>query len=109
MIRDYLRSQVDHGSSMDTGGGLGCADLWVTFDGKEYTVTVKGGGSEKAHADRMEELTLIQNIMARGVEQAKSETDKARIAALRNVLRMILEAQSIEDAKRFAEEAIEDI
>jgi hypothetical protein len=40
LIRDMLRSQVDHGSSMDTGGGFGSADLFVTFDGKEYAVSV---------------------------------------------------------------------
>lgn len=41
LIREMLKSQVDHGSSMDTGGGLGSADLWVSFGGVEYYVCVK--------------------------------------------------------------------
>jgi hypothetical protein len=41
LIREMLRSQVDHGTSMDTGGGFGSADLWLTVDGVEYYVSVK--------------------------------------------------------------------
>jgi hypothetical protein len=41
LIREYLKPQVDHGSSMDGGGGLGSADLWLTLGGVEYIVTVK--------------------------------------------------------------------
>lgn len=41
LIRDMLRSQVDEGSSMDTGGGFGSADLWVSFGGVEFFVSVK--------------------------------------------------------------------
>ena len=42
-IRDYLRKAVaDEGSSMDTGGGMGSADLWVVIDGREYFISIKG-------------------------------------------------------------------
>jgi hypothetical protein len=51
-VRDEIRSVlrdtvVDHGSSMDGGGGFGGADLWIWVDGKEYLVTVKPTGAEK--------------------------------------------------------------
>lgn len=41
LIRDMLRTQVDHGTPMDTGGGFGQADLWLTVDGVEYCISVK--------------------------------------------------------------------
>lgn len=41
MIKQMMVSQVDHGSSMDTGGGQGAADLWLSLGGVEYLVTVK--------------------------------------------------------------------
>lgn len=45
-IRQLLKSTIaDHGSSMDTGGGLGQADLWVQVGGVEYFITVKGPSS----------------------------------------------------------------
>lgn len=41
LIREMLRSQVDQGSSMDTGGGFGGADLWASFGGTEFIICVK--------------------------------------------------------------------
>lgn len=41
LIREMLRTQVDHGSSMDGGGGFGSVQLWVSFGGREYVITVK--------------------------------------------------------------------
>lgn len=41
LIRQMLQSQVDHGSHMDQGGGMGSADLWATFGGVEYVITVQ--------------------------------------------------------------------
>jgi hypothetical protein len=47
-IRAMLKSSIaDQDSSMDTGGGMGVADLWVWVDGKEYCVTVKPTGAMK--------------------------------------------------------------
>jgi hypothetical protein len=43
MIKDYLRPQADHGAPIDTGGGFGGADLWISFGGIEYFITVKRG------------------------------------------------------------------
>lgn len=44
LIREMLSSQVDEGSSMDTGGGMGQADLWAKFGGREFRITVKPCG-----------------------------------------------------------------
>lgn len=41
LIREMMQSQVDHGTSMDGGGGFGSADLWMTIGGREFIVTVK--------------------------------------------------------------------
>lgn len=41
LIREMMRSQVDEGTSMDGGGGLGSADLWMTIGGHEFIVTVQ--------------------------------------------------------------------
>lgn len=49
LIREMLRSQVDHGSNMDGGGGFGCADLFATFGGVEFCISVSaptGKGAE---------------------------------------------------------------
>ena len=41
-IRGYLRSAVaDAGTSLDSGGGFGEADVVVTVDGKRYLVIVR--------------------------------------------------------------------
>lgn len=44
LIREMIKSQTDQGSSMDTGGGMGSADLWASFDGTEYYISVKPVG-----------------------------------------------------------------
>lgn len=41
LIREMLQSQVDHGTHMDGGGGFGSADLWATFGGQEFIITVQ--------------------------------------------------------------------
>lgn len=42
LIAEMMRSQVDQGTEdMDTGGGFGAADLWMTIGGTEFIVTVK--------------------------------------------------------------------
>jgi hypothetical protein len=48
-IRDELKGLIennlsDHGASMDTGVGLGAADLWFTVGGVEYVLTIKPTG-----------------------------------------------------------------
>jgi len=40
-IKELIRSQIDHNTSMDTGGGMGQADLWASFGGQEYMITVR--------------------------------------------------------------------
>ena len=47
LIKAMIGTQVDHGSSMDTGGGFGQADLWVKFGGVEYLVLVKGPSADR--------------------------------------------------------------
>ena len=49
-IRDAMRTQVDHNSARDTGGGLGSADVWLWFGGVEYVVTVKPSGNTSRNA-----------------------------------------------------------
>lgn len=40
-ITGALSLVKDEGSGIDTGGGSGKRDLWVTIEGKEFIVTVK--------------------------------------------------------------------
>ena len=53
LIKDQMQTQVDFGSAMDTGGGMGSADLWLVIDGAEYLVNVKpcGQSASKPKAD----------------------------------------------------------
>lgn len=46
VIRDEIKAflkqaAADEGSSLDTGGGLGGADLWFTVGGREYILNIK--------------------------------------------------------------------
>jgi hypothetical protein len=44
-IRGFLKGALaDRGSSMDRGGGMGVADLWVLIGGREYLISVKDTG-----------------------------------------------------------------
>lgn len=40
-IREFLKTVRDQGTPIDSGGGDGCADLWVTVQGVEYYITVQ--------------------------------------------------------------------
>ena len=52
-LREVLRATLaDAGASMDTGGGDGEADLWVTCCGVEFFVTVKKSGAQLAREAR---------------------------------------------------------
>jgi hypothetical protein len=48
-IRSHLMTVKDAGTEIDSGGGDGCADLWVTVQGVEYYVSVR---KSNAHLDR---------------------------------------------------------
>jgi hypothetical protein len=39
-LREFLKSIVDAGTSIDSGGGNGCADLWPIIDGVEYHIAI---------------------------------------------------------------------
>jgi hypothetical protein len=39
-IRERIKPMTDEGTSMDTGGGFGSADLWFTVQGVEYSMSV---------------------------------------------------------------------
>lgn len=43
-IREFLKSVVDHGSNIDSGGGDGVADLWAKVGGVEYHISIKRSG-----------------------------------------------------------------
>jgi hypothetical protein len=48
-LRQVLRATLaDEGTGMDTGGGDGQADLWVTCGGVEFFITVKRSGAQLA-------------------------------------------------------------
>ena len=40
-IRGFLMSIRDEGSSIDSGGGDGTGDLWVTVQGVEYFIAIR--------------------------------------------------------------------
>lgn len=41
MMRDWLEAVVvNAGTSVDTGGGFGCYDLWAKVGGSEYFITI---------------------------------------------------------------------
>lgn len=40
-VKRFLMSVADHGTGVDSGGGDGLADLWVTVDGIEYYLTIR--------------------------------------------------------------------
>ena len=41
LIKEMIQSQVDFNSPMDTGGGMGQADLWLKFGGRQYFISVE--------------------------------------------------------------------
>lgn len=43
---ELLSTVRDEGTSCDTGGGMGQADLWVKVQGVEYFITVKKSNSQ---------------------------------------------------------------
>jgi hypothetical protein len=40
-IREFLSDICDEGTSIDSGSGDGCADLWVTMGGVEFYISIK--------------------------------------------------------------------
>lgn len=51
-LRTYLKTIRDEGTHIDSGGGDGSADLWVTVQGVEYYINVRQSNANKAkHAD----------------------------------------------------------
>lgn len=40
-IRNFLKSIVDEGTSIDSGGGDGVADLWPKIGGVEYHIQIR--------------------------------------------------------------------
>lgn len=45
-IRNLLKSVVDDGTSIDSGGGDGVADLWPIIGGVEYHIAIKRSASQ---------------------------------------------------------------
>lgn len=47
-LRGFIRRALaDEGSPMDSGGGLGQADLWVWIGGREFIITVRDTGNKR--------------------------------------------------------------
>lgn len=40
-LRSLLSTLKDEGTSIDSGSGDGCADLWVTIGGVEYFISIR--------------------------------------------------------------------
>lgn len=40
-IREFLKSVVDEGTNIDSGGGDGTADLWPKVGGVEYFISIR--------------------------------------------------------------------
>jgi len=40
-IREYLKTVVDEGTEIDSGGSDGTGDLWATVGGVEYIINIK--------------------------------------------------------------------
>lgn len=47
-VRRFLASIKDTGTSIDSGSGDGCADLWVTVDGVEYFISMRRSNRQLA-------------------------------------------------------------
>jgi hypothetical protein len=45
-IRDFLKNIKDEGTNIDSGGGDGSADLWVTVGGVEYFINIAKSGNQ---------------------------------------------------------------
>lgn len=45
-IRSFLSSVKDEGTGIDSGGGDGTGDLWVTVQGIEYFITVRKSNNQ---------------------------------------------------------------
>lgn len=45
-IRSFLDSLKDEGTAIDSGGGDGSADLWVTVQGVEYFINVRKSNNQ---------------------------------------------------------------
>jgi len=39
-LREFLKSVVDEGTNIDSGGGDGVADLWPVIGGVEYHIAI---------------------------------------------------------------------
>ncbi len=55
-IRAFLSGICDEGTSIDSGSGDGCADLWVTIGGTEFYIAIKP--SQKYSKDGTADPTL---------------------------------------------------
>lgn len=40
-LRDWLETVKDAGTAIDSGGGFGARDLWVTVGGHEHFISIK--------------------------------------------------------------------
>lgn len=57
-LREFLATLKDGATSIDSGGGLGSVDLWVTFGGVEYFVAVS---RSKGQQQRDQETVTAQS------------------------------------------------
>lgn len=46
-LRQMLKAIADSGSNIDSGGGDGCADLWVKIQDVEYHIAISKSNAQK--------------------------------------------------------------
>jgi len=56
LLRALLKSLIDDGTGMDSGGGADAADLWFTVCGVEYFLTVR-----RSNAQLLKDAQVSQN------------------------------------------------
>ena len=49
-LREWLEAKADAGTSIDSGGGFGCRDLWVMVGGHEFHVRITDKGPREGAA-----------------------------------------------------------
>ena len=52
-VRGFLRSIADEGTAIDSGGGDGTGDLWVTVQGVEYFVSIRKSNKQLAREGKL--------------------------------------------------------
>lgn len=61
-LRNMLKSVVDQGTGIDSGGGDGCADVWATISGVEYRIAITRSNAQ-VQQDEPRRRSLYQALL----------------------------------------------